>query len=220
MNYKWSLAGWVGIAVILTGCGGESEEEAATESEDGEVVLELFSWRNGETEEFNRINEEFQQEHPNITIDFQPTTAPEYDTALNTQLSTETAADLFFVRPFALGENIYNAGHLEVLDESDIPNIANITESQLGIYQAENEDLYGIPFNYVSYGFLYNEDMFEEFGLEEPETWDEFFEVLEAIENEGVTPLAIGTADDWVVDEIIANGFYSSFVGGEEWREG
>src|SRR5690625_7973705 len=62
--------------------------------------------------------------------------------------------------------------------------------------------------------------MFDENGWEEPNTWDEFFELLEEIQSENITPLSLGTADAWVVDEIVASGFYPSFVGGEDWRLG
>lgn len=187
---------------------------------DEEVQLEIFSWRSGDTEEFDAIIAEFNQEHPNIRVNFDPTTAPEYDSALNTQLSTGTGADIFFVRPFALGENIYDAGHLEVVTDDDIPNMSSVEDIQRDIYtSSETGELYAVPFNYVSYGFLYNKTMFEDNGWEEPETWDDFYSLLDEISDSGVTPLALGTADGWVIDEIVASGFYPSFVGGEPWRE-
>lgn len=190
------------------------------EDEPEEVTINIFSWRSGDTEEFDEIIAAFNEVYPNIEVKFDPTTAPEYDSALNTQLSTGTGADIFFVRPFALGHNIYEAGHLETITSDDIPSIENIADIQNDIYTSENGELYAVPFNYVSYGFLYNKTMFEENGWEEPETWDEFFALLEDIEATGTTPLSLGTGDAWVIDEIVASGFYPSFVGGEEWRQG
>src|SRR5690625_937831 len=216
--------------LVFAACG--NGEDAGTEAENGTddsteaggdeaVTLDIFSWRSGDTEEFDEIIAAFNEEYPDIHINFDPTTAPEYDSALNTQLSTGTAADIFFVRPFALGENIYDAGHLEVITEEDIENLTAVDDIQRDIYtSSETDELYALPFNFVSYGFLYNKTMFEENGWEEPETWDEFYALLADIDDTGVTPLALGTADDWVVDEIVGSGFYPSFVGGEEWREG
>jgi raffinose/stachyose/melibiose transport system substrate-binding protein len=51
---------------------------------------------------------------------------------------------------------------------------------------------YGVP-NYGEFVTVYyNEDMFAEAGLEIPETYDEFIDVLDAFVAEGVTPLAEG----------------------------
>ncbi|GAB3806862.1 ABC transporter substrate-binding protein [Virgibacillus kimchii] len=217
--------------IFFAACSN-GEEEAGTEADNGtddsseagegeEVTLDIFSWRSGDTEEFDEIIAAFNEEYPDIQINFDPTTAPEYDSALNTQLSTGTAADIFFVRPFALGENIYDSGHLEVITEEDIENLSAVDDIQKDIYTSDDTgELYAMPFNFVSYGFLYNKTMFEENGWEEPETWDEFFALLDDIHQEGITPLALGTADGWVVDEIVGSGFYPSFVGGEPWREG
>ncbi|MFA1819907.1 ABC transporter substrate-binding protein [Virgibacillus oceani] len=215
---------------VFTACGNDEDAGSETENDtdettgaggNEEVTLDIFSWRSGDTEEFDEIIAAFNEAYPDIHINFDPTTAPEYDSALNTQLSTDTAADIFFVRPFSLGENIYDAGHLEVLTEADIENLAAVDDIQKDIYTSgETDELYAMPFNFVSYGFLYNKTMFEENGWDEPETWDEFYALLEDINQEGITPLALGTADDWVIDEIVGSGFYPSFVGGEEWREG
>src|SRR5690625_2143143 len=124
---------------IFSACG--NDEDTGTEAEQGseaggdeEVTLDIFSWRSGDTEEFDEIIAAFNEEYPDIHINFDPTTAPEYDSALNTQLSTGTAADIFFVRPFALGENIYDAGHLEVITEEDIENLTAVDDIQRDIY--------------------------------------------------------------------------------------
>jgi len=240
-SYFYLLLGLVFI-IALVACSGEDENvvndnsEASEENDtsenntndnanepsesEEEVTLDIFSWRSGDTEEFDQIISKFNEEYPNININFDPTTAPEYDSALNTQLSTDTGADIFFVRPFALGKNIYEAGHLEVITGEDIESINNIADIQKDIYTSDDGNLYAVPFNYVSYGFLYNKTMFDENGWEEPNTWDEFFELLEEIQSENITPLSLGTADAWVVDEIVASGFYPSFVGGEDWRLG
>src|SRR5690625_2698818 len=127
------MTGLITLAACGNGEDTETEAENGTDDsteaeEDEEVTLDIFSWRTGDTEEFDEIIAAFNEEYPDIHINFEPTTAPEYDSALNTQLSTDTAADIFFVRPFALGENIYDAGHLEVITGEDIESINNIAD--------------------------------------------------------------------------------------------
>jgi len=43
----------------------------------------------------------------------------------------------------------------------------------------------------------YRVSIFEELGLEEPETWDEFIQVNETLKENGYTPIAIGTKYRW-----------------------
>ena len=46
-------------------------------------------------------------------------------------------------------------------------------------------------------GVIYNQDIFEEQGLEVPETWDEFIAVCDALEDAGITPFYGTLADSW-----------------------
>lgn len=45
--------------------------------------------------------------------------------------------------------------------------------------------------------FFYNKDIFNELGLEVPETWDQFIEVLDKIKASGMDPIAEGNQDKW-----------------------
>ena len=46
-------------------------------------------------------------------------------------------------------------------------------------------------------GILYNKDMFAEHGWEVPTTWEEFNQLCQTIQSEGVTPLYFGFKDTW-----------------------
>jgi raffinose/stachyose/melibiose transport system substrate-binding protein len=69
-------------------------------------------------------------------------------------------------------------------------------------------------------GFTYNVDAFNKLGLKPPSTQAEFFQVLDAIKNDGTyIPLALGTADGWT-DGVM--GLYSNgpnFWKGEDGRQ-
>jgi multiple sugar transport system substrate-binding protein len=56
---------------------------------------------------------------------------------------------------------------------------------------------YGVPATYYQWGIYYNADIFEELGLSEPSTWEEFMSVNETIKNAGYTPITIGTRFLW-----------------------
>ncbi|WP_258360823.1 ABC transporter substrate-binding protein [Moorella sulfitireducens] len=216
------LAAVLGLA-MLAGCGGQKQTGQAPQGGSGDkeqdVELRLASWRVEEIEAFKKLNEEFNKEYPNIKIKYEPVKATEYDSLLSMALSTNTAADLMYIRPFDRGLNLFESGNLVELSEKDVPNLKNIPDSQMRVYRTPDGKIYALPYIHVSYGFLYNKKIFDKYGLKEPETWDEFFALLDTLKKNGVTPLALGTKDAWVVSEVISNPNYVNFLGGEDWHQ-
>jgi raffinose/stachyose/melibiose transport system substrate-binding protein len=77
---------------------------------------------------------------------------------------------------------------------------------------------YCVPMATVIHGFIYNKEIFDELGLEEPRTESEFFAVLDAIQAAGITPLAITTKDDWTTATMGFNNIWPNFCDGENTR--
>jgi raffinose/stachyose/melibiose transport system substrate-binding protein len=73
---------------------------------------------------------------------------------------------------------------------SDVAKSAWITD--------DGKTVFCVPMASVIHGFFYNKAIFDELGLQEPTTRDEFFAVLDKIKADGkYTPLDMGTADLW-----------------------
>ena len=87
------------------------------------------------------------------------------------------------------------------MDISDFEGLADIKEN----YLATNKDLeyvpidgvYAVPYMSNAAGVLYNRDIFEEHGWSIPKTWDEFIQLCETMQDEGVQPLYFGYKDTW-----------------------
>jgi raffinose/stachyose/melibiose transport system substrate-binding protein len=84
----------------------------------------------------------------------------------------------------------------------------------VGLYQVDGAQ-YGIPFNLGMVGFWYNQDLFEQAGIDAPPaTWEEFLTDVQALKDAGITPIAVGAGDKWPAH------FYYSYLmireGGEE----
>ena len=45
----------------------------------------------------------------------------------------------------------------------------------------------------------YNKDLFAKYGLSEPQTWEEFLLICEKLKSQGITPIVLGSKDDWPV---------------------
>jgi raffinose/stachyose/melibiose transport system substrate-binding protein len=73
----------------------------------------------------------------------------------------------------------------------------------------------------VIHGFFYNKTAFDELGLTEPTTVEEFHAVLDAIKEDGTyTPIAMGTADLWEAATMGFQNIGPVYWKGEEGRQG
>ena len=86
-------------------------EAPATQAAGEPVTLTLGSWRVDDVDAWTAITEAFHEEYPNITVKFDPTNPPDYNATLRTQLETGTGPDLFFVRSFATGRELFDQGY-------------------------------------------------------------------------------------------------------------
>jgi multiple sugar transport system substrate-binding protein/raffinose/stachyose/melibiose transport system substrate-binding protein len=56
---------------------------------------------------------------------------------------------------------------------------------------------YFLPSTWYWWAVYYRKDIFDQYGLEPPETWEEFLEVCETLKENGVAPITIGTKYRW-----------------------
>ena len=111
--------------------------------------------------------------HPNVTIDIEMQNTDNYMTVLKTKIAS-----------------------------GDAPMIFDLEPTQLTEFQAEGQregGQYGVPLDANSFNALYNKDIFEELDLEIPTTLSEFEAVCETLLENGITPIATGFSEQWVI---------------------
>ncbi|GAI43726.1 unnamed protein product, partial [marine sediment metagenome] len=176
----------------LAGCKEEAVEEEAVEEEAVEeepVTITLTSWRTEDIERMNRINAVFMEEHPNITVDFQPIKDTEYDAQLTSSLETGVGADIIWLRSYDPGEIIYNGGYISELNDA-IPELADFPSAAINAWATDDGVIYGVPVAGVTHGIFYIESIFDQYGLGEPETWAEFIDLCQTLKDNGETVFA------------------------------
>nr|WP_256714328.1 extracellular solute-binding protein [Microbacterium sp. RU33B] len=67
-----------------------------------------------------------------------------------------------------------------------------------------------LPYSVMAASVIYNTQIFEDNGLEVPETWDELIEVCETLEANGITPFYATFKDPWTIGQ----GWFDYTVGG------
>lgn len=170
-------------------------------------TLRVLIWQNPPTVEFmEAFNEQFTAD-TGINVDMSVVNASDIGTVTQTRLSANDIDVVAFlnsfansVQPYMTGANppswqtIIEAGLL--LDLSGQPFLDNYGE----IDAVYGDGVYAIPVGRTIYGGIYyNKDMFTEFGVEVPTTWEELVAACETFTAEGIGCMTAGGADGWPI---------------------
>jgi len=225
------------LLAVVAGCGGEkpaatqapaaqekateAPQEAATEAPKAEnepVTLTVWSWRTEDEKAYNEIFDVYEKEHPNVTVEFVPFVATDYNNILATGLTGEGGPDVVQLRAYGGLQPLVEAGQLEPLD-GKVKTLDNFTPSILkGATGIKDGHIYGVPFGIQAVAAYYNKGIFDKLGLSEPTTWDEFINVLETLKKEGYTPIAAPAKDTWMLP-IIHDAVGAPRYGGPEFEK-
>ena len=206
MTHTYRMAA---IAVALLGANAANA---------GNLIIE--SWRVDDKAQWEEIIlPAFQKAHPNIKVKFSPTSPPEYNSAINAKLSAGTAGDLITCRPFDVSLDLFKKGHLDAVDSA--AGMKNFPASAKVAWQTDDgKSTYCMPMASVIHGFFYNKKIFADLGLKVPNTEAEFFAALDKIKaTNKITPLALGTADQWETNQIVFTSIGANRWKGEEGRQ-
>ncbi|MFI2297167.1 ABC transporter substrate-binding protein [Isoptericola sp. NPDC019571] len=93
---------------------------------------------------------------------------------------------------------------LETLGKSDaiIPAARSTIEA---LYDGE---VYVLPSEFNVEGIWYNKTLFQDNGIEIPETWDDLVAASATLEKAGVTPMAAAGKDGWPLTRLVGNYIY------------
>ncbi len=190
---------------------------ADTQAPAQEVTLTLGSWRTDDAEAWAKILTAFHDKNPNITVKFDPTNPPDYNATLRTQLETGTGPDLFFVRSFATGLDLFKQGYVASL--KDLPGLADsVSAASNAPWATDSGEPYAVPIAAVSHGIYYNQDLFAANGIAVPTTWEELMAAAKKLQDAGVTPFANGTKDEWDINEVVLMSIIPNEIGGRDGR--
>ena len=185
---------------------------------DDKIDLTFTSWRTDDVEAMGRILEVYNQKHPDVNITYSPVVSSEYEAHLMSSLQTGTGADIIFLRSFSGGRAVYDGDFLHILD-NDIPSLATFPSSARKAWSSDDGKMYGVPLFGVTHGIYYYKDTFKKYGIEVPETWEEFIKACQILKDNGETVFAQGAMDSWTLYEVVFSGLGPNFYGGEKSRQ-
>jgi multiple sugar transport system substrate-binding protein len=178
-----SALGVVVVAVVAAGCGGSDNETASNAGKgagpvpdpSSPVTIRFASWV-GNERGMKRIYEQFQQEHPNITVKFEEIPAEEASRKLTAQIAGGNPPDAAYMdagttADFASRDALVNLD--DYIERSDYEQDEYVEAFKASaMYEGS---MYALPFDGESTGLFYRTDLFEAAGIAEPpKTWEEF----------------------------------------------
>lgn len=174
----------VAVALTLAGCSTSSDANSGNVTGDEPVTITYsnFISNDGNEDNLETIVAAFEEENPNITVEVTTLPYGDYFTTLQTDLAAGTLADVFDTN-YDFFPQLATNGALAPLDVSD-PSVYR--PSLLEAYSIDGTT-YGLPTSFAAVVLYYNEDLFDQAGLDYPSadwTWEDELAAAEAITDE------------------------------------
>ncbi|WP_058309038.1 extracellular solute-binding protein [Gracilibacillus massiliensis] len=223
---KLVLLGFVFLLIgFLAACSGDSEEGSSSDGDSAsEDAVELTFWKSedigrADYEAFMDVVEKFNEEHPDIDLQVDTTPNADYRTRLNTQAAGGQLPDVFQVWPGAELEPLVEGEAVQPIDD-----IVSYWTEETGLLDEEDfEDFsvdgnpYAVPANTnPTHMIFYDKDMLADAGYEEfPTTYDEFLGLVDELNANDITPMALGNSDAWVLQSVYISTIADRFTGND-----
>lgn len=193
-----TLVSAVCASLVVVGCSGSNDDTGA--SGDGKTVEFMHLWPQGSSAEHHRIVNEiisdFEQE-TDISIDLQVLSNEQYKDQITILSTSNELPDVGMT---------WAAGYLDpFVDGNKFTPLDDLLDDGLrdqfvaGTVEAYEKDgqTYGLPLELNTVYVYYNQEKFDQYGLTEPETYDEFLDVISTLNENGENPIALGNRDRW-----------------------
>lgn len=145
---------------------------------------------------FEEIVNKFKAENPDVEVQYNLYDKEGYKTAIRNWLAT-TPPDVVFWYAGNRMKTFVDRGLFE--DVSDMWESQGLNEAMEAARPAMTlkGKQWGVPYTYYQWGIYYRKDLFEQHGIAEPITWDDFLAACKTLKEAGIDPIAIGTKYLW-----------------------
>lgn len=153
---------------------------------------------------FYRLNikDRFQKLYPNVNIEIEEWKDDiEYYNSIKIRAATGDLPDVMYMKPFKI---MQYADYME-----DLSDLSVVKDNFFRLEYNVDGKVLGLP-SVSKYDYVYYwKDLFEDAGVQVPQTWEEFISVSKKLqeyygsENPDFTALAVGARDDWAVSPYV-----------------
>ncbi|QAV70624.1 sugar ABC transporter substrate-binding protein [Salinibacterium sp. UTAS2018] len=226
-----TVAALSATALILTGCsaGGEG-------SDDNVLRIAMGSPGEAQIRVWDDVAAQFEAANPDVTVEMNYQDDDLYQTiGLPNLLNGRNAPDIYFEWAGArLEQRAADGFAADLTDAVTSGPIAGLFDDEVFTSLTVDGAVAMVPHSAdVTNVLWYNEDLFADAGLTPPTTWDELLATCDALDAEGIIPIASGNKDLWaagnwlahLTSRVVGEDAYSSALAGEtdfntpEWVE-
>ncbi|GAA0383088.1 extracellular solute-binding protein [Bacillus horti] len=194
----------ISALLLLAGCSsaGNNETSGRANGEAGEVVINFMHlWPEGSSKDHyeivNKIIAQFEEENQGTTVKVEVLGNEQYKERLRVISSGNQLPDVGmtwaagFLTPYVDG-NMFTPLN-DILDAGLQEKFVSGTTEAYGI----DGNIYGLPLELNIAPIFYNKEIFEEYNLDVPTTYEQFKQVIQTLNDNGVAPIALGNRDRW-----------------------
>lgn len=161
---------------------------------DEPIKLEFFQQKmeEGPQQAYQDLIDKFNKENPGIIIEMN--TVPDAGSVLISRLGSDDIPPIFSDYPTQMQfkEKVRNGYILELTGQDFLERV---NPAMLEMAKASDGGTYALPYSQNYVAVFYNIDMFEEYDLEIPTTYDELIAICEKLQTEGVQPFILTYRD-------------------------
>ena len=197
---RWKLVSIAGLAAVCaTALVVTAGGVASSGKKSSHKAVTLVWWHNANQGAgralWDAVAKEFHAMHPDVTIKVVPLQNEQFKTKIPIALQSSSPPDVF-----------QNWGGGGLVDQVKAKKVADLTKyvapwiKSIGGAAAGwqvNGKQYAIPYSLGVVGFWYNKQLFAKAGVKVPTTWPQFVAAVSKLKAAGITPIAIGSKDQW-----------------------
>lgn len=171
-----------------------------------QVELKVFMSFPRFKEQFDKYFEQFKakekaEKNIDVTIKLEMPSSDQAGQILRARLASNDAPDLFTLHAIADIPTFYKAGYLT--DLSRQPFVGSLYGNVKKIVTYDHK-VVALPLESLAWGYLYNKDIFNKYGLTPPQTLDEMKKVVEKLKANNVTPFLLSFQESWIPQLMMA----------------
>jgi raffinose/stachyose/melibiose transport system substrate-binding protein len=183
------------LGSLLSACGGG----------DSRTVLTFFQFKPEAQSYFVDLARQFEAANPDIRVVV--TTPADPETALRTRLVKNDVPDVMSLNANGTFGEFASASIFR--DFSDDPVLSGVEPQYIDVIgdlgRAGEGEVNGVPFAANASGLLYNQELFEQYGVAVPTTFDELIAAAQTFQAAGITPFYGMLADNWTPQSPLAS---------------
>lgn len=187
-------------ALTLTACGGggQSSGGGGGQGSADSATLTYGIWDKNQARVMDTIVKDFNKKYPNIKVNVEVTPYTQYFTKLQTQASSGTQPDVFWMNGpnFELYASNKQLEPITPMVDAKQVDTANYPEALNELYSYDGTQ-YGVPKDFDTVALCYNKKIFDQAGEKYPTddwTWDDFASTAKRISTTLKNKKIFGTA--------------------------